>query len=304
MIATNAFAFMLARPSNDIVSAVVSFNSADGDQLFWMGNGFNLIKTNGVWEVPDSVRTNAQEYLAYYQPIWEKNAIGAKLNLRDTNNNVLQTIYLDVYQKNAAYPVVATVGYATVAPVVGVGSGSSVPHVGKIMNLTQYLGQHGEMIVTYGQWDEYGNQTNYYEVAFMLNEGKGGVAMTPAYVKAVINPSWDSLIKVLAPPQVRLTNVPSYNHIGTSPLVEIVVTNEMVVYFHASTTEGEVANGLNIKLLETGKDWPAVPYINPPGADGQGIRLPIGVYHINFTWPLLAPAQQYPWWYWGDGKGI
>ena len=279
MVVTNPFAFSVARPTNDWVSANISYNSAEGYQLFYAGVGFNLVQSNGVWQVPASALTNLQTWIGYYEPIAEKNAVGARLILRDGNENLLQTFYLQVNWNNDT-------------------------HVGTILNLTQYLGQHGEMVVTYGQFDQYGNETNTYDVAFAMDEDKGGVALVPANVKAGFTPVWDSLVKVLQPPVVALTNVPSYKHIGTSPLVEITVTNTMTVYFSANTTEGENANGFTVKLLQSGMDLPVVPYTIPPGASSLGVTLPPGVYHIDYTWPQLAPQQIYPWWYYGAATPV
>ena len=279
MVVTNPFAFMIARPTNDWVSAYVSYNSVEGYQLFWAGVGFQLVQSNGVWQVPANVLTNLQNMIGYYEPIAEKNAVGARLNLRDSNENLLQQIYLEVDWNNST-------------------------HVGTILNLTQYVGQHGEMVVTYGQFDQYGNQTNSYDVAFALDEDKGGAVLAPATVKAGFTPAWDSLIKVLQPPVVALTNVSSLKHIGTSPLVEITVTNTMTVYFSANTSEGETANGFTVKLLQSGVDLPVVPYSIPQGASSLGVTLPPGVYHIDFTWPQLAPAQVYPQWYYNNGGAV
>ena len=167
--------------------------------------------------------------------------------------------------------------------------------------MTQYNGQHGELVVTYGQFDQYGNQTNSYDVAFALDEDKGGVVITPASVKAGFTSTWNNLLMVLQPPNVALTNVPSYKHIGTSPLVEITVTNTMIVYFSAKTVEGENANGFTIKLLQSGMDLPVVPYVMPQGVNSLGVELPPGVYHVDYTWPQLAPEQVYPWWYYNNG---
>lgn len=276
MVVTNPFAFMIARPSNDWVNVWINYQSAEGYQLFYASEGFQLTQSNGVWQVPASASTNLQNWIGYYEPIAEKNAIGAHLNLRDANENLLQNIYLQVDWN-----------YNT--------------HVGTILNQTTYLGQHGEMVVTYGQFDQYGNMTNSYDVAFALDEDKGGAVLVPANVKAGFTPSWDGLITVLQPPVVALTNVPSKNHIGTSPLVEITLTNAMTVYFSANTTEGETANGFTVKLLQSGVDLPVVPYVIPQGASSLGVTLPAGVYHIDYSWPQLAPAQVLPYWYYGGG---
>ena len=276
MVVTNPFAFMVARPTNDWVSASVSYNSVEGYQLFYAGVGFQLVQSNGGWQVPAYALTNLQNWIGYYEPIAEKNALGAHLNLRDGNENLLQVLYLQVNWDNNT-------------------------RTGTILNLTQYLGQHGEMVVTYGQFDQYGNETNTYDVAFALDEDKGGAVLVPATVKAGFTPSWNGLITVLQPPVVALTNVPSYKHIGTSPLVEITVTNTMTVYFSANSAEGEIANGFTVKLLQSGLDLPVVPYSIPQGASSLGVTLPPGVYHIDFTWPQLAPMQVYPWWYYGGG---
>jgi hypothetical protein len=254
MVATNPFAFMIARPTNDAVDVYISYDSADGDQLFYADEGFMLTLSNGNWQIPVTAFTNMQTSLAYYEPIYEKGAVGARLNLRDANENILQTIWLDVYY-------------------------TSSTRIGKIMNQTQYLGQHGELIVTYGQFDQYGNETNTYDVA-----------------------SWNGLVLQMAPPNIVLTNVPSNNHIGSSPLVEFTITNDTTVYFHADTSEGEVANGLTIKLLLAGQDLPKVPYSIPDGVAGISVLLPAGTYHIDFTWPLLTPAQIYPWYYYGNSS--
>ncbi|MEI6057668.1 MAG: hypothetical protein WCQ60_01705 [bacterium] len=280
MVATNSFAFLLARPSNDMVNVFISYNAGDGVQLFYANANFQLVMSNGAWQVPASM-TNLQTCLAYYEPIYEKNAVGAHFNLRDGNETILQTTYLDVYQV-----------------------GTSSAHVGRIMNPTvTTLGQHGEIVVTYGQFDQWGNQTNSFDVAFATDEGKGGAAIVPANVKGVFGSSWDGLVKVLTPPNISLTNVLSVNHVGTSQLVEFTLTNTMTVYFHAETTEGEWANGFTVKLLQPGADLPAVPYGIPSGYYSGGVSLPAGTYHADFTWPLLAPQQQYPWWYYYTGGG-
>jgi len=279
MVVTNPFSFLVARPSNDWVNVNISYDSVEGYQLFWAGTGFYLVQSNGVWQVPAYASTNLQNWIGYYEPIAEKNAIGARLNLRDVNGNLLQNLYLQVNWNNDT-------------------------HIGTILHLTQYNGQHGEMVVTYGQFDQYGNQTNSYDVAFTLDEDKGGVAIAPASVKTGITPSWNNLLMVLQPPNVALTNVPSNNHIGTSPLVEVTVTNTMIVNFSAKTTEGENANGFTIKLLQSGMDLPVVPYVMPQGVNSLGVELPPGMYHIDFTWPQLAPAQIYPWWYYNNSVPV
>ncbi len=282
IVATNPFAFLIARPTNDWVSTWVSYDSADGDQLFYADVGFQLVQSNGLWQVPASASTNLQNYIGYYEPLYETNAVGAHLNLRDANENLLQTVYLEVYQ---------------------VGPNNNV-HVGKILNQTQYLGQHGELVVTYGQYDQYGNETNSYDMAFALDEDKGGTVITPALVKASFTPTWDGLIAMLTPPIVNLTNVQSVNHIGSSPIVQITLTNTMTVYFSASTVEGENANGFGIKWLQPGADYPYVPYTIPAGSTSLGVQLPAGTYHIDYTWPLLAPVQINPWWYYGSVTAV
>jgi len=276
MVVTNPFAFMLTRPTNDWVNASVSYNSADGDQLFYQGVGFYLVISNGTWVVPDSARTNLQTYLGYYEPIYETNAISAHLNLRDSNGNLWQTLYLNVYFNSST-------------------------RVGRIMNYTQYLGQHGEIVVSYAQYDQYGNVTNSYDVAFALDEDKGGVALPTTKATASFIPNWGNLIVPLSPPNVVLTNVQSFNHVGTSPLVEVTITNATVVFVGASTVEGEVANGFTIKSLQQGVDNAPQTFTYP----GNGLQLILqpGVYHIDFIWPQLAPAQIYPDWYYGGGKG-
>ena len=274
MSVTNPFAFMVARPTNDSVSADISYISSEGYQLFYGWTDFMLEKTNGVWRVPESALTNMQYSISYLEPIAEMNAVGAYLNLRDTNGYPIQRIYLQVDRNSSS-------------------------RIGTILNLTQYLGQHGEMFVTYAQYDQYGNITNTFDVAFSMEEGKGGVALPSAMAKAAFTPSWGNLAKELQPPIVALTNVPSWNHVGTSQLVEITVKTNMMVYFSAQTTEGEDANGFTVKILLPGMDLPPVPYYMPQGVKSLGVELPPGTYHIDFLWPMLAPQQINPWWWYG-----
>jgi hypothetical protein len=278
IVSTNKLVFMTSKPTNDWISAYVSYNSRDNDQLFYSGIGFQLINVDGTWQAPGNDLSNLVNNLAYYEPLYETNAMYASLRLRDANGNLLQTIRLDVIF-------------------------NWENHVGRIMNMTRYLGQHGEMVIGYAQFDQYGNSTNSYEVSFALDSDKKGMQLKPAKVSLTLNPSWDGLYMDLTPPNVFMTNVTSYKHIGQSKLGGFTVTNRMAVYFRGLTTEGETARGFKLTKLEIGKDNQPVTYEFYGDAYSYGYILEPGDYQVEYLWAQLAPEQINPWWYYGVGKG-